>query len=301
MQTAKVIVTVAPTGGMASKKQNPNLPTQPEEIAESVHRSYNEGASIVAVHARRPDDQATCSPEVYGRINNLIRERCDIVINNSTGGGVSGDMIKTLRPGLEEIQFEERIKGCEAPHCEMVTFDCHTIMAQFHGRNLLMVTESERCDQMAKLFQEKGVKPEWEVFSLAHILQDTTRLIQAGFDKPPYYVNMVLGAMGFQGGYPYTPKILQMMVDHLPRDSIFNVSAIGTAQLPATTHAILLGGHLRVGLEDNNYYSHGRLARNEELVARAVRIVRELGAEPATAAEAREMLGLAPVKARAAA
>jgi len=303
MITPKIIVTVAPTGGMASKKQNPNLPTQPEEIAESVHRSYNEGASIVAVHARRPDDQATCSPEVYGKINHLIRERCDIVINNSTGGGVSGDMIKTLRPGLEEIQFDERIKGCEAPHCEMVTFDCHTIMAQFHGRNLLMVTESERCDQMAKLFQQKGVKPEWEVFSLAHILQDTTRLIEAGFDKPPYYVNMVLGAMGFQGGYPYTPKILQMMVDHLPKDSIFNVSAIGTAQLPATTHAILLGGHLRVGLEDNNYYSHGRLANNEELVARAVRIVRELGAEPATAAEARAMLGLKPVKvpARAAA
>jgi len=299
MITPKVIVTVAPTGGMASKKQNPNLPTQPEEIAESVHLSYNEGASIVAVHARRPDHLATCSPEIYGRINNLIRERCDIIINNSTGGGVSGDMIKTLRPGLEEIQFEERIKGCEAPHCEMVTFDCHTIMAQFHGRNLLMVTESERCDQMAKLFQEKGVKPEWEVFSLAHILQDTTRLIEAGFDKPPYYVNMVLGAMGFQGGYPYTPKILQMMVDHLPKNSIFNVSAIGTAQLPATTHAILLGGHLRVGLEDNNYYSHGRLAKNEELVARAVRIVRELGAEPATAAEAREMIGLAPVKAPA--
>ena len=299
MQTPKIIVTVAPTGGMASKKQNPNLPTQPGEIAESVHRSYNEGASIVAVHARRPDDLATCNPEVYGQINNLIRERCDIVINNSTGGGVSGDMIKTLRPGLEEIQFEERIKGCEAPHCEMVTFDCHTIMAQFHGRNLLMVTESDRCDQMAKLFQEKGVKPEWEVFSLAHILQDTTRLIKAGFDKPPYYVNMVLGAMGFQGGYPYTPKILQMMVDHLPKDSIFNVSAIGTAQLPATTHAILLGGHLRVGLEDNNYYSQGRLAKNEELVARAVRIVRELGAEPATAAEAREMIGLTPVKAPA--
>ena len=297
MITPKVIVTVAPTGGMASKKQNPNLPTQPDEIAESVYRSYNEGASIVAVHARRPDHEATCSPEIYGRINNLIRERCDIVINNSTGGGVSGDMIKTLRPGLEEIQFEERLKGCEAPHCEMVTFDCHTIMAQFHGRNLLMVTESERCDQMAKLFQQKGVKPEWEVFSLAHILQDTTRLIEAGFDKPPYYVNMVLGAMGFQGGYPYTPKILQMMVDHLPQNSIFNVSGIGQAQLPATTHAILLGGHLRVGLEDNNYYSHGRLARNEELVARAVRIVRELGAEPATAAEAREMIGLKPVEA----
>ena len=295
MVTPKVMVTIAPTGGMASKKQNPNLPTQPLEIAEAVQRCYNEGASIVAVHARRPDDEATCSPEVYGKINSAIRERCDIIINNSTGGGVNGDMVRELRPGLEEIVFEERLKGCEAPYCEMVTFDCHTIMALFNERKLLMVTEPDRCTQMAQLFKQKGVKPEWEVFSLAHILQDTTRLIEAGFDRKPYYVNMVLGAMGFQGGYPYTPKILQHMVDHLPKDSIFCVSGISTAQLPATTHAILLGGHVRVGLEDNNYYSRGRLATNEELVARTVRIIRELGAEPATAAEAREMLGLAPV------
>ena len=300
MVTLKVMVTIAPTGGMASKKQNPNLPTQPLEIAEAVQRCYNEGASIVAVHARRPDDEATCSPEVYGKINSAIRERCDIIINNSTGGGVNGDMVRELRPGLEEIVFEERLKGCEAPYCEMVTFDCHTIMALFNERKLLMVTEPDRCTQMAQLFKQKGVKPEWEVFSLAHILQDTTRLIEAGFDRKPYYVNMVLGAMGFQGGYPYTPKILQHMVDHLPKDSIFCVSGISTAQLPATTHAILLGGHVRVGLEDNNYYSRGRLATNEELVARTVRIIRELGAEPATATEAREMLGLAPVTGTAA-
>ncbi len=299
MITPKVILTVAPTGGMAKKTQNPNLPTQPEEIAESVHRSYNEGASIVAVHARRPDDQATCSPEVYGRINNLIRERCDIIINNSTGGGVDGDMTRILRPGLEEIMFEQRIRGCEAPHCEMVTFDCHTIMAQFHGRNLIMITESDRCTEMAELFKKRGVKPEWEVFSLAHIMQDTTRLIEAGFDKPPYYINMVLNANGFQGGYAYSPKILQLMVDYLPKDSIFNVSAIGTGQLPATVNALLLGGHVRVGLEDNNYYARGQLATNEQLVARMARIIRELGAEPATAAEARAMLGLKPVKAPA--
>ena len=297
MITPKVIVTVAPTGGMAKKDQNSNLPTQPQEIADTVFRCYNEGASIVAVHARRPDDQATCSPEVYGRINNLIRERCDIIINNSTGGGVDGDMTRTLRPGLDEIMFEQRIRGCEAPHCEMVTFDCHTIMAQFHGRNLMMVTESDRCTEMAGIFKKRGVKPEWEVFSLAHILQDTTRLIEAGFDKPPYYINMVLNAMGFQGGYPYSPKILQLMVDYLPQNSIFNVSAIGTGQLPATVNALLLGGHVRVGLEDNNYYARGQLATNEQLMTRMVRIVRELGAEPATAAEAREMLGLKPVKA----
>ena len=76
MITPKVIVTVAPTGGMATKQQNPNLPTQPDEIAEQVYRSYNEGASIVAVHARRPDDQATCNAEIYGRINSLIRDKC---------------------------------------------------------------------------------------------------------------------------------------------------------------------------------------------------------------------------------
>src|SRR6185312_4505746 len=85
MITPKVILTIAPTGGMASKKQNPNLPTQPQEIADQVYACYNEGASVVAVHARRPDDEATCNPEVYTDINNRIRAKCDIVINNSTG------------------------------------------------------------------------------------------------------------------------------------------------------------------------------------------------------------------------
>ena len=111
MKTPKVIVTVAPTGRMATKQQNPDLPTQPHEIAESVHRSYNEGASVAAIHARRPDDQATRDPAVYREINRRVWEKCDIILNNSTGAGVSGDMIRTLRPGLEEIMFEERIKG----------------------------------------------------------------------------------------------------------------------------------------------------------------------------------------------
>jgi 3-keto-5-aminohexanoate cleavage enzyme len=302
MLTPKVIVTVAPTGGMAKKKQNPNLPTQPEEIAGCVHRCYNEGASVVAVHARRPDDEATCNPQIYGRINTLIRDKCDIIINNSTGGGIDGDITIELRPGLYESSFEERLKGAEAPHCEMVTFDCETVLASFGGRNILVDTNPGRCDQMAELFKRKGLKPEWEVFALSHLVQDCTRLIKAGYDEPPYYVNIVLnGHLGFQGALPYSPKILQTMVDHLPKGAVFNVSAIGPAQFPATTNSVLLGGHARVGLEDNLYYAKGRLATNEELVARMVRIIRELGAEPATAAEAREMLGLKPLKGSAAA
>ena len=100
MDPRKVIVTIAPTGGMASKKQNPAIPTQPPEIADDVYRCYNAGASIVAVHARRPDDQATCNPDIYRRINALIRGKCDIIINNSTGGGINGDMVRQSRQRL---------------------------------------------------------------------------------------------------------------------------------------------------------------------------------------------------------
>jgi uncharacterized protein (DUF849 family) len=120
-----------------------------------------------------------------------------------------------------------------------------------------------------------------------------TRLIQKGYDKPPYYINMVLGAdKGFQGAMPYSDDILKAMIAALPPEAIFCVSAIGPAQLPATTQAMLWGGHVRVGLEDNNYYSRGVLATNEMLVKRTVGIAHNLGLEPATASEAREILKL---------
>src|SRR5260370_12046922 len=105
MRKPKVIVTVAPTGGMANKQMNPNLPTQPQEIADDTYRCYNAGASVVAVHARRPDDQATCDPAIYSHINRLIRDKCDIILNNSTGGGINGDMVRELYNGLWEIRL----------------------------------------------------------------------------------------------------------------------------------------------------------------------------------------------------
>jgi len=131
------------------------------------------------------------------------------------------------------------------------------------------------------------------VFSPQHILQDVTRLIQKGYDKPPYYINIVLGAeRGFQGAMPYSHDTLISMARMLPPQSIWCVSAIGPAQLEATTLAILLGGNVRVGLEDNLYYSRGVHATNEMLVERQIRILRELGREPTSPAEAREILGL---------
>ncbi|OBZ97608.1 3-keto-5-aminohexanoate cleavage protein (plasmid) [Pararhizobium polonicum] len=292
MAERKVIVTIAPTGGMASKAMNPNLPTQPDEIAEDVYRCYNAGASVVAVHARRPDDQATCNPIIYRRINDLIRAKCDIVINNSTGGGVSGDVVGEGPNGYPELLWEERIKGVEAG-AEMCTLDPTTIIATFEGREMLMNTSPSRCKQLATLMKERGIKPEWEVFSPTHLLQDVTDCINAGLDQPPYFINFVLSAnRGFQGAMPYTPKILTQMVDMMPNGALFNVSAIGAAQLNAGVQSILMGGHVRVGLEDNLYYARGKLATNVEQVERIVRIIRDLGLEPATPEEARDLIGL---------
>lgn len=290
--TRKVILTIAPTGGMAVKAQNPHLPITPQEIANDTHACYQAGASVVAVHARREDGLATCNASIYREINARIRDKCDIVINNSTGGGVNGDMVAQGSNGYWEILWEERLKGMEAG-AEMCTLDPTTIIASFEGKELLMHTSPSRCRELAEGMQARGIKPEWEVFSPSHIVQDVTTLTQAGLDTPPYFVNIVLGThRGFQNAMPYSPKILQMMVEMLPEGAMFGVTGIGPAQLPCIPNALLLGGHVRVGLEDNLYYSQGQLATNLELTQRAARIVHELGYELATPAEARTMMGL---------
>ncbi|GAC1632007.1 MAG: 3-keto-5-aminohexanoate cleavage protein [Nevskia sp.] len=291
----KVIITIAPTGGMASKRQNPHLPTQPDEIAQDVYDCYNAGASVVAIHARRPDDLATCNPAIYRDINRRIRALCDIVINNSTGGGVNGDMVAQAANGYWEILWDERLKGMEAG-AEMCTLDATTINCSFEGKEILMNTQPSRCAELAAGMRARGIKPEWEVFSPTHIVQDLQTLIDAGFDEPPYFVNLVMGVhRAFQNAMPYTPRMLQTMVDLLPKGSIFCVSGIGTAQLPCAMNALLLGGHVRVGLEDNLYYRQGQLATNVQLMERVVRQVRDMGFEPATPAEARRIMGL-PLK-----
>ncbi|MDR6534488.1 3-keto-5-aminohexanoate cleavage protein [Variovorax soli] len=293
MSKRKVIVTIAPTGGMAHKSQNPHLPTQPAEIAADVVACWKAGASVAAIHARRPDDGATCDAAVYREINQRIRDAgCDIVINNSTGGGVHGDMVKPLPGGRWEIAFEERVKGMEAG-AEMCTLDATTLNLSFEGREILMDTPLGKGRELAAGMKARGIKPEWEVFSPTHILQDTTTLIHEGLDEAPYFINLVMNVhRNFQNAMPFSPRHLQMMVDTLPEGAIFCVSGIGPSQLEANISALLLGGHARVGLEDNLYYRHGELATNLQLTERIVRVIREMDLEPATPAEARDMMGL---------
>lgn len=291
MSVRKVILTVAPTGGIVTKEQNPHLPTQPIEVADDVFECWRAGASVAAIHARRPDEQATCDPEIYRVINDAIKQRCDIVINNSTGGGPSGDMLTSLGDGRLEISFDERLKGTTAG-AEMCTFDPQTMSQSVGGRTVLFDTSFDRCVQLAEAMADHGAKPEWEVYAPPDLLT-VKRLIEAGYDEAPHYVNIVLGTdQHFSGTWPYRPRYLQMMVDELPERSIFGVTAIGASQLPATLHGVLMGGHMRVGLEDNIHYRKGQLATNLELVERAVRLITELDFEPATPSEARDMLGL---------
>lgn len=291
MTTRKVIVTIAPTGGFLTRHQHPYVPTQPEDIADDVYRCYNAGASMAALHARRPDGEATCDPGIYRRINTLIRERCDVVLNNSTGGGANGDMVRQTS-GPRVIDWAERLRGLDGG-ADTCTLDAITAYANAPDGEILMDTPPSRARELAELMRSRGIKPEWEAFNPAHIVQEIHTLPQRGLDTAPYLVNIVLGLHNlFQGAMPYTPRILQHMVDLLPPGTVFTTSVSGPEQTQGLTNALLLGGHVRVGIEDNPDYTPGEPAENVRFVERIVRIIGELGMEPATPVEARELLGL---------
>ena len=273
----KVIITVAQTGALVTKGANPNLPEKPEEIVASAYECYNEGAAIVHIHARDERGENTSDAGIFRRIKRGIRDRCDLIIQFSTGGG----------PNLTQ---EQRIE-CLSAEPEMASLNMGSLMrvsgpyAGVPWSNL--PAEIER---YVTRMRELGVKPEMEVYNLA-MFRDVNALIEKGLVDKPYYVNLVLG-MRYQGACDATPKVLFTLHEFLPPDAIFNCTAVGPAQPGVTTMAMLLGGCVRVGLEDNIYYRKGELATNAQLVARTVRIARELGKEPATPDEAREILGL---------
>ena len=277
----KVIVTVALTGGLHSKSANPNLPEQPQEIAKQAHDAFNEGAAVAHIHARDPEGKPSADSDVYRRIHDLIRDRCDIILQDTTGGGPN-------------LSVQERVRAVLDAEPEMASLNMGTLVrtrAKGDYRNTIFRNTTDDIEAFAKAFQERNIKPEMEVYSHA-MFRDVENLIEKGLVKPPYAVNLVLG-MAHQGAEPAAPKTLISLIDFLPPQSVFNVCAVGKDQLPMTALSALLGGNIRVGMEDNIYYRKGELAKsNAQLVARSVRILRELGMEPASPNEARSMLGL---------
>lgn len=274
----KLIVTAALTGGFHGKEANPNLPEQPEEITQAAYECWQAGAAIVHLHARDKEGKVSADPAVYADIISRIKKRCDVITQVSTGGG----------PGLDN---EQRIKAINV-NPEMASLNMGTMVRTRWNEDSFFLNTRSQIEAYARAMLEKGIKPEMEVYSHS-MMVDVTNLIEKGLLKKPYYVNFVLG-MTHQGALPAEPKHLLSLINYLPKDAIFNVSGIGAGQLPLTTLSMLLGGHSRVGMEDNIYYTKGVLAKsNAQLVERTVRLANELGREIASPAEARQILGLA--------
>lgn len=273
----KIIITASVSGAMVFKSMTPHVPEQPEEIAQDAYECFNEGASVVHIHARDKSGQPTGAKEVFEDIHEKIRRRCNIVLQDSTGSGGN-------------VSIEERVKCLEA-RPEMASLNMGSLMRQTGPHAGVPFSNlTKDIEAWAQKMKELNIKPEMECYSPS-MYTDVRNLIEKGLVKKPYYCNMVLG-MKYQGAVDATPEYLMFMQQMLPEDTLFNVSAVGTAQLPITTMAMVLGGAVRVGLEDNIFYRRGELATNAQLVARAVRIARELNLEPATPDEARQILGL---------
>ena len=283
----KVILTVATTGGLHGKEPNENLPEQPKEIVQQFHDCYNAGASIAHIHVRDKTGKTCSNLEIYGDVLNGIMDRCPGLITQ-VGNGIG------IRYGDDGIgrpfPQEERMAllGLKPPP-DMLTVNAGTFHFDHKGQEWLFDNSKKWNTEFINGCHERGIHNELEVYDISHIA-NMMELREQGVIKGPMHFSFVLG---IRGGIPATPQNLMLMLDTIPEESSWQVVSIGKAQLALSTMAVAMGGNIRVGLEDNVYYSRGRLAKNNaELVERAVRIIHELGREVATPEEAREIMGM---------
>lgn len=267
----KLIITAALTGAETTKEANPALPTSPEEIGEAACLCRQAGASMVHIHARKPDGTSTQDSQTYGEIISQIRRRCDILIQVSTGGAVG------MTP-------EERMQPL-ALGPDMATLSTGSVN---FGEDLFVNT-MEDIRAFAKSMAREKVRPEIEVFDTG-MVQNALSLVKEGILQLPLHFDLVLGV---PGAMPGTPEALMYMRSLLPGGCTWTVAGIGRAELTLGAMAIILGGHVRVGFEDNIYYQRGQLAKsNAQLVQRVVRLAAELGRAVATPEEAKRILNL---------
>jgi uncharacterized protein (DUF849 family) len=286
------MVACALTGAADTPGKNPAVPVTPKQIAESGIEAAKAGAAIVHIHVRDPK---TTGPSMelahYREVVDRIRDSgVDVVINLTTGAGarfVPGsndpmipDPRSTLRTPAERVQHVIELKP------EICSLD----MGSINMGNYVFVNTVPHIEEMAIAIRDAGVTPEIEVFEPGHILL-AKRMIQTGHFKTPTLFQICLGVTW---GTPATPEAMKFMRDMLPpTDNTWFTFGCAAQQFPMVAQAMLYGGHVRVGLEDNLYLSRGKLApSNAALVEKAVGIIEAMGEELATPAEARQMLGL---------
>ncbi len=272
---AKTIITVATTGAWPTKKHNPNIPMTPAEIAKDVYACWKAGAAICHLHMRDDEGKGTMSTDKFIETVELIRayEDCDIILNLTT----SGDLNAT---------DESRQAHLKAIKPELASYDCGS-MNWMH--NSLFINHPKFLEELGHTMQENGVKPEIEIFD-AGMVYNSLYYLKKGVLKAPCHYQFVLGAAG---GSTATVENLVYLKNLLPEGSTWGALGIGHGHVPIMLAAVAMGGHLRVGMEDNVMYSATELAEsNAQLVTRAADIIKIAGNDVATPAEAREILGL---------
>lgn len=292
MRDAKTFITCAVTGNITRPDQTPHLPITPQQIADECLAAAGEGAAAVHIHVRDP---ATGKPSMevahYREVMERIRARDrELIVNLTTGPGgrfVPGeDDPKVYGPGTTLLPPLERVRHVVELKPDVCSLDLNTMNS---GPNVVINTPGN-VRKMARAIVAAGVLPELEVFDSGdiHLARD---LIQEGTIPGPGLFTIV---MGVKYGFSSAPETLDYAHRILPAGARWSAFGIGRAEYPMLAHTWLLGGHVRVGLEDNIYLSKGVLAKsNAELVAKARRIIEDLGGALASAREARAMLGLA--------
>ncbi|MCE1166964.1 MAG: 3-keto-5-aminohexanoate cleavage protein [Sphingobacteriia bacterium] len=273
----KLIITAAISGAEVTKEMNPAVPYRIEEYVREAGLAYEAGASIIHLHVRWDDGTPTQDKERFRVVMEAIKAKYpEVIIQPSTGGAV----------GMSD---DERLQPTELLP-EMATLDCGTL--NFGGDEVFMNTENT-----IKVFGERmiknGIKPELEVFDKS-MIDMALRLNKKGYIKSPMHFDFV---MGVNGGISGELRDFVFLRGSIPSDATYTVAGVGRYEFPLAMAAIIDGGHVRVGMEDNVYISKGVLAKsNGELVEKVVRMAKELGREIATPDEARKILGLAPRK-----
>ncbi len=269
----KTIITVAPTGAWPTKKDNPNIPITPQEIADDVYECYKAGASIAHIHVRDDEGKGTMDKVKFEETVRLIKEKCDIVINCTTSGELGADNerrqehLRTIRP-------------------ELASYDCGSMNWQ---HNAVFLNTPQFLEELGLTMQEYGIKPEIEIFD-AGMIYNAKYYVRKGILKEPLHYQFVLGAAG---GMAATVENLVFLKSLIPKQSTWSALGVGRGHIPIMLAAIAMGGHIRVGMEDNIMFSKDELAKsNKQLVVRAANIIRDSGNENATQDDAREILNL---------
>ncbi|MFG2326103.1 3-keto-5-aminohexanoate cleavage protein [Streptomyces sp. NBC_01723] len=294
--TENVIITCALTGAGDTVRKSPHVPVTPEQIARNAVEAAAAGAAVVHIHVRDPETgDPSRDPKLYREVVERVKETgTDVVINLTAGMG--GDLVidpddpLTHLPGTDLVSGLERLPHVEDLLPDICTLDCGSL--NFGDGSNLYVSTPDMLRAGARRIQELGVRPELEIFDTGQLWFAKQLLAEGLLDDPTVFQL----CMGIPWGAPADPGVLQSMVTMLPDGARWASFALGRMQMPWVAQSILLGGHVRVGLEDNLYLGKGNKATNAQLVERAVTITESIGARVATPDEARAALGLKPRK-----